>query len=62
MFPFACRFRQYIIEDFETTRFKDLTAYKNYFGEKRSLWNAFFNFFFSWFFIPAIIALPLIFY
>jgi hypothetical protein len=36
--------------------------YKNYFGEYKSLTNAFFEFYFAWFLIPAILALPVIAY
>lgn len=54
------RLAQYYSEDFEKIKFRDLTAYKNYFGEQRSLANAFFNYFFAWFLFPAVLALPLV--
>ena len=39
-----------------------MTAYKNYFGEKRCVIHAFFEFFTSWFFIPAIFSAALVTY
>jgi len=53
---------QYIFEDYEETKFTDLNAYKNYFGEKRCLLNSFYEFFATWWILPSLLAVPLVSY
>jgi hypothetical protein len=55
------RFKQYYSESLRYP-FPDLTAYKNYFGETKSMTNAFFDFYFAWFLFPALVAVPLVIY
>jgi len=54
--------RQFFLEQYEISKFKDLTAHKNYFGEKRSVMHAFFDFFATWFLVPSILCIPLVAY
>jgi hypothetical protein len=54
--------RQFVLEHYEVSKFKDLTAHKNYFGEKRCMAHAFFDFFATWFLVPTIISIPLVVY
>jgi len=49
-------------EHYEVSKFKDLTALKNYFGEKRGMTYAFFDFFATWFLIPTLLCIPLVIY
>jgi hypothetical protein len=51
----------WLFEDMNT-KFAYLTAQKNYFGEKRTIINAFFDFYAAWFLFPAVLAVPLIVY
>ena len=59
---FVWTLRQYLLEDFEVSKFTDMNAYKNYFGEKRCLLNYFYNFYASWWLFPAVLSIPLICY
>lgn len=51
-----------MLEDYDKSKFKDLTAHKNYFGEKRCMTHAFFDFFATWFLVPALLCIPLVVY
>lgn len=53
---------QYFFEDFKNTKFSNLIAYKNYFGEKMCIMHAFFRFYTVWFAIPAFASIILCFY
>ena len=53
---------QYFVEDFKSTKFSNLIAYKNYFGEKMCIMHAFFHFYTVWFAIPAFFSLILCLY
>lgn len=54
--------RQFFLEQYAISKFKDLTAYKNYFGEKRSVMHAFFDYFATWFLVPSILCIPIVVY
>ncbi len=53
---------QFMCEHYDVSKFKDLTAHKNYFGEKRCMSHAFFDFFATWFLAPALLCVPLVTY
>ena len=54
--------KTYFQEDFKSTHFSSLVAYKNYFGEKMCIRHAFFRFYTVWFAIPALLSIFLMIY
>ena len=52
-------FKAFFQEDFENTRFSDVMAYMNYFGEKNGISNTFFEFCTIYMMVPALVSLLL---